>query len=106
MIIVIAANRPAQESWVMKEQTDTTDQPEDQHKESTYALLIRSEERSRNIIEMAICPILILGAVMAIWQFAQEPVSIPSTGLKGAGCVVCVDEIKMLREARRPEVKG
>jgi hypothetical protein len=55
---------------------------------------------------MAICPILILGAVIAIWQFAQEPVSIPSTGLKGAGCVVCVDEIKMLREARRPEVKG
>ena len=89
----------------MNERTNTTDQPENQH-ESTYALLIRSEEKSRNIIEIAICPILILGAVIAIWQFAQQPVSIPSTGLKGAGCLVCVDEIKTLREARRPEIKG
>jgi hypothetical protein len=90
----------------MKEQTGTTDQPEDQHKESTYALLIRSEEKSRDVIEMAICPILILGAVIAIWQFAQQPVGIPSTGLKGADCVVCVDEVKTLHEARRPEIRG
>jgi hypothetical protein len=105
MINVIADNRHLKRVGAMKEQTDRTDQPKNQH-ESTYALLIRSEEKSRNVIEMAIYPILILGAVIAIWQFAQEPVSIPSTGLKGAGCVVCVDEIKTLREARRPEVKG
>ncbi len=105
MINVIADNRHFKRVGAMKEQTDRTDQPKNQH-ESTYALLIRSEEKSRNVIEMAIYPILILGAVIAIWQFAQEPVSIPSTGLKGAGCVVCVDEIKTLREARRPEVKG
>ena len=85
VIIVIAASSQAQESRVMKEQTGTTDQLEDQHKESTYALLIRSEEKSRNVIEMAICPILILGAVIAIWQFAQQPVNIPAAGLKGAG---------------------
>ena len=90
----------------MKEQTGTTDQLEDQHKESTYALLIRSEEKSRNVIEMAICPILILGAVIAIWQFAQQPVNIPSTELKGADCVVCVDEVKTLHEPPHPEVKG
>ena len=105
MINVIADNRHLKRVGAMKEQTDRTDQPKNQH-ESTYALLIRSEEKSRNVIEMAIYPILILGAVIAIWQFAQEPVSIPSTGLKGAGCVVCVDEIKTLREARHPEVKG
>jgi len=78
----------------MKEQTGTTDQLEDQHNESIYALLIRSEEKSRNIIEMAICPILILGAVIAIWQFAQQPVNIPAAGLKGAGCVACVDDLR------------
>ncbi len=105
MINVIADNRHFKRVGAMKEQTDRTDQPKNQH-ESTYALLIRSEEKSRNVIEMAIYPILILGAVIAIWQFAQQPVSIPSTGLKGAGCVVCVDEIKTLREARRPEIKG
>ena len=106
MIIVIAANRPAQESWVMKEQTGTTDQPENQHKESTYALLIRSEEKSRNVIERAICPILIVGAAIAIWQFAQQPVNIPAAGLKGTGCVACVDGLRALRQVRHPEVKG
>jgi hypothetical protein len=106
MIIVIAANRPAQESWVMKEQTGTTDQLEDQHKESTYALLIRSDEKSRNVIEMAICPILILGAVIAIWQFARQPVNIPAAGLKGPGCVACVDDLRALRPVRHPEIKG
>ncbi len=105
MIIVIAASDVPPESCVMKEQTGTTDQPENQY-ESTYALLIRSEEKNRNVIEMAIYPILILGAVIAIWQFAQQPVNIPAAGLKGAGCVVCVDEVKTLREARRPEIKG
>ncbi len=105
MINVIADNRHFKRVGAMKEQTGRTDQPKNQH-ESTYALLIRSEEKSRNVIEMAIYPILILGAVIAIWQFAQQPVTIPSTGLKGAGCLVCVDEIKTLREARRPEIKG
>src|SRR6266516_1614756 len=102
MMIVIAASHSSSEGSVMNAQTNTTDQSENQH-ESTYALLIRSEEKSRNVIEMAIYPILILGAVIAIWQFAQQPVNIPAAGLKGAGCVVCVDEVKTLREARRPE---
>src|SRR6266404_5128203 len=105
MINVIADNRHFKRVGAMKEQTDRTDQPKNQH-ESTYALLIRSEEKSRNVIEMAIYPILILGAVIAIWQFAQEPVSIPSTGLKGAGCVACVDNLRALRQVRHPEVKG
>ncbi len=106
MIIVIAASDVPPESCVMKEQTSTTDQLEGQHKESTYALLIRSEEKSRNVFEMAINLFLILGPLMAIWQFAQQPVNIPAAGLKGARCVVCVDEVKTLREARRPEIKG
>jgi hypothetical protein len=106
VINVIAASSPIQESHVMKEQTGTTDQLEDQHNESTYALLIRSEEKSRNIIEMAICPILILGAVIAIWQFAQQPVNIPAAGLKGAGCVACVNDLRALRQVPHPEIKG
>ena len=89
----------------MNERTNTTDQPENQH-ESTYALLIRSEEKRRNIVVIAICPILILGAVIAIWQFAQQPVNIPAAGLKGADCVACVDDIRALRQVRHPEVKG
>jgi hypothetical protein len=96
---------PVPESCVMKEQTGTTDQLEDQHNESTYALLIRSEEKSRNIIEMAIYPILILGAVIAIWQFAQQPVNIPPAGPDAGGCVACADDLRALRQVRHPEVK-
>jgi hypothetical protein len=106
VIVVIAASSPAQESRLVKEQTGTTAQLEDQHNESTYALLIPSEEKSRNVIEMAICPILILGAVIAIWQFAQQPVNIPAAGLKGGGCVACVDDLRALGQVRHPEVKG
>ena len=106
MMIVMAASDVPPESCVMKEQTATTDQLEDQHQESTYALLIRSEEKSRNVIEMAICPILILGAVIAIWQFAQQPVNIPPAGLDAAGCVACVDDLRALRQGRHSEVKG
>ena len=79
MINVIAASLQAQESRVMKEQTGTTDQPENQH-ESTYALLIRSEEKSRNLFEVVIYPLLILGPIIATWQFAQQPLNIPVAG--------------------------
>jgi len=106
MIIVIAASDVPLESCVMKEQTGMTDQREDQHQESTYALLIRSEEKSRNVIEMAIYSILILGAVIAIWQFAQQPVNIPAAGLDAGGCVACVDDLRGLRQVRHSEVKG
>ena len=65
----------------MNEQTNTTDEPEDEH-ESTYALLTRSEEKSRNVFEVVIPPLLILGPLIALWQFAQEPVNIPVAGWK------------------------
>ena len=106
MTIVIAAAFVPPERGCMNAKPPTTDQLKDQHEESTYALLIRSEEKSRNVIEMAINLFLILGPLMAIWQFAQQPVNIPAAGLKGARCVVCVDEVKTLREARPPEIKG
>ena len=105
MTIVIAASQVPLESCVMKEQTGTTSQLEDQPKESTYALLIRSEEKSRDIIEMAIYPILILGAVIAIWQFAQQTLGIP-IGLDVGGCVACAEELQTLRQVRHPEIKG
>jgi len=105
MIIVIAASVHPARVDVMNERTNTTDQPENQH-ESTYALLIRSEEKSRNLFEVAIYPLLSLGPLIAIWQFAQQPVNIPSARFKGAGCVVCVDEFHTVPEVRHPEIKG
>ena len=65
----------------MNEQTNTTDQSQNQE-ESAYSLLIRSEEKSRNAFELIMYPCLILGPLVAIWQFAQQPVNIPAAGLK------------------------
>jgi hypothetical protein len=75
---------------VIIEKPNTTGQPENQY-QSIYALLIRSEEKSRNAFEALIYPLLILGPLIAIWQFAQQPVNIPAAGLKGVSCAVVED---------------
>jgi hypothetical protein len=66
----------------MKEPTDPVEEPENQH-ESAYGLLIRSEEKGRDVLEMAIYPLLIIGAIIAIWQFVVQPMESPSTNTKG-----------------------
>ena len=40
---------------------------------STYRLLIQSEEKSRNVFEVAVFALFALSALAAIWQFAEEP---------------------------------
>ena len=98
----------------MNEQTNTIDQPENQQ-ESTYALLIRSQEKSRNLLEVAVYPPLILGPLIAIWQFAQQPVNFPPAASEGAPCVffdasaqnnVGSDDPHTRREVRHREIKG
>jgi ABC-type sugar transport system permease subunit len=44
---------------------------------STYALLVQSEEKSRNIMETALYALFALSAVVSIWQFAQQPSALP-----------------------------
>ena len=46
--------------------------------ESTYALLVRSEEKSRTALETVAYLTFILSVVVAVWQFAQHPVNIPA----------------------------
>jgi hypothetical protein len=48
---------------------------------SIYALLVRSEEKSRDMLETAVYAMCILSAVFAIWQFAQQPNPLPMDGL-------------------------
>jgi hypothetical protein len=45
--------------------------------ESTYALLVRSEEKERNLFEAIAYALFILSAVAAIWQFVHQPVNLP-----------------------------
>jgi hypothetical protein len=46
--------------------------------ESTYALLVRSEEKERNLFETAIYVLFVLCAVFSVWQFAHQPITIPT----------------------------
>ena len=52
--------------------------------ESTYALLVRSEEKGRGVLEAVLYFAFILSAVLLIWEFAQSPVSIEAVGLEQA----------------------
>ena len=81
MTIVIAANSLSLKNGVMKKLTDNNEQAQNEREESTYALLIRSEEKSRNLIEIIIYPLLVIGVLLAIWQFAVQPVTLPGTVL-------------------------
>jgi len=45
--------------------------------ESTYALLVRSEEKERGMFEGAAYLVFILSAVFSIWQTVQQPVALP-----------------------------
>ena len=54
---------------------------------STYSLIVRSEEKSRSILEIVLFAFFILSAVVSIWQFAREPVAVPAVGLEPAQTV-------------------
>jgi hypothetical protein len=56
----------------MKQKTLSTD-----GFESTYALIVRSENKGRNMFEGAAYLALILSAVFSIWQMVQQPIDLP-----------------------------
>ena len=45
--------------------------------ESTYALLVRSEEKERGLFEGAAYLVFILSAMFSIWNVAHQPVALP-----------------------------
>jgi hypothetical protein len=47
--------------------------------DTTYALLVRSEEKGRSIMETAIYALLGLSAILSILQFVQQPERLPTT---------------------------
>jgi len=46
-------------------------------KRSTYRLLVQSEEKSRNILEIALYALVAVSALASIWQFADQPSALP-----------------------------
>jgi hypothetical protein len=47
-----------------------------QVQQSTYAMLVRSEEKG-SLFEAVAYGLTVLSAVIAIWQFAAQPVKLP-----------------------------
>ena len=47
--------------------------------ESTYALIVRSEEKERSIFEGAVYFAVVLSALFSIWQVAKQPIALPLT---------------------------
>ena len=47
--------------------------------DTTYALLVQSEEKGRSIMETAVYALLGLSAILSILQFIQQPERLPAT---------------------------
>ena len=52
--------------------------------ESTYALLMRSEEKERGALEIVVFALIILCAVISLCQFAGQSVAFPISAVHGA----------------------
>ena len=55
--------------------------------ESTYGMLVRSEEKGRGILEILVYAVFALSVVLSICQFAEVPVN--TSALKLEPCVAC-----------------
>jgi hypothetical protein len=64
------------------------------NKQSTYALLVRSKEKSRNIMETALFGLFGLSAVVSIWQFVEQPASLPLDRIKSADVQCVLHEVE------------
>jgi hypothetical protein len=52
-----------------------TSEPNNNVEESTYALLMRSEDKKRAVFETVLYCLVAVGVLVAILQFADQPVS-------------------------------
>ena len=50
--------------------------------QSTYGLLVQSEEKGRSIMETVVYALVGLSAIVSIWQFAEQPNRLPIDGAK------------------------
>ncbi len=50
------------------------------HRESTYQLLVRSEEKERGLIEGIVYLLLVIATTASIWQLSYEPVTFTKIG--------------------------
>jgi ribosomal protein L23 len=49
-----------------------TNKTNTQREESTYALIVRSQEKKRIVAEAVVYGLIVLSALAAIWEFGEE----------------------------------
>jgi hypothetical protein len=49
-----------------------TNKPNIKREESTYSLIVRSQEKKRMLTEAVVYGLIMLSALAAIWEFGQE----------------------------------
>jgi hypothetical protein len=51
------------------------------HQQTTYQLLVQSEEKERNCFETLAYFLLIIATAASIWQFSHQPVTFTGIGM-------------------------
>lgn len=54
------------------------------HHETTYQMLINSEEKERGIVEDIVYLLLVVATSATIWQFSHQPVTFANIGIEHA----------------------
>lgn len=69
-----------------------TNKPDLQVFESTYAMIMRSEERERSASEVLIYSLLIMSAFFALWQIALQPFTVPTNLVRSASHTIAMQQ--------------
>jgi hypothetical protein len=56
--------------------------------ESTYALLVRSEDKNQSRLETLVYVLLLLSAMFSIWQFAHQSFVLPGNKIAATSRIV------------------
>ena len=75
-VVAFANNTVARLLHMALRMNQTT--PSNNEFESTYALLVRSEEKNRSNLETFVYVLLVLSAIFSIWQFAHQSLKMPA----------------------------
>jgi len=57
-----------------------TNQANQTHQESTYQLLVESEDKERGVLEDLVYFLLVVATAVTIWQFGHQPVTFADLG--------------------------
>jgi hypothetical protein len=61
---------------------------------STYAMLVRSEDKGRSIFEVVVYALVALSVVLSIWQFAEQSNRLPIGSEQKPATVAVVDGVE------------